>query len=856
MKSPYRFLPVLLALLPAHAVRAGAYVTEASGIRWNDVGGIRWNDVGGIRWNDVGGIRWNDVGGIRWNDVGGTFFSEAFGIRWNDVGGIRWNDAGSIEFVPPAGDGATIDLEALGLLSSLPDSSALNVIVTYRAPPTISDLLSLQAAGILGGTKFRRLPMVVVNATRSQIAAIASRPSVRSVWANRTLSIFDQESRALIGLDEAAADPDLVVQGGGAPTGAGVTIAVIDTGVDATHPDLPYGSKVVQNVRLLPATGIGLGFPPPLYLEGIVNTDLVQGHGTFVASVAAGSGAASGGRYRGAAPGASILSLSAGDLFIVDVLEGFDYVLDNRIRFNVRVLNCSWGTTGFFDPDDPVNIATRLVHDAGVTVVFAAGNHGPSGDTLNAYGVAPWVVGVGSSRKDGTLSSFSSRGIFEELLYHPTLIGPGEGIIAASPLLLNAVYGIVGVADLSGGSSVPPQDALLYSVASGTSFAAPHVAGVAALMIEKDPTLTPAQVKRILQETAVPILSRDRSEVGAGGLDAWAALARVADPVRPFGTHIPGWLDERPFRIDHAAPSITSATVPAGGVLRVPLAIAGDVLAWRAALAWGDFPGLGDLDVRLVDASESEIVRSETFNGHALFGRAEGVQLLGPPPPGAEMEVYFKPLTGLFDQHFEVRQETSSATLTAFTDLEGLSAEDLRTVTNAVARRLMIGNGAHFKPHQSLERGELVRALALAAGLPQRIPAAPTFADVDAGHPDHPYVESAAGTRARRVLVDPRSPGEFEPDAPASRLEFAVSMVRAAGRQDEALARAGEPVAVTDSELIPSGLRGYAAVALERGFIETVATPQGEAFDPQGSLTRLSAASYLPRLLAPKASSP
>src|SRR5438093_7905095 len=151
---------LLALLLPlASAPRAGVYVTETSGIRWNDVGGIRWNDVGGIRWNDVGGIRWNDVGGIRWNDVGGILFTDASGIRWNDVGGIRWNDVGGIAFNDAIASGTrSVDLELLNLLSTLPDSSAINVIVTYRAYPTSADLLKLNILAIPGRTIFRRLP--------------------------------------------------------------------------------------------------------------------------------------------------------------------------------------------------------------------------------------------------------------------------------------------------------------------------------------------------------------------------------------------------------------------------------------------------------------------------------------------------------------------------------------------------------------------------------------------------------------------------------------------------------------------------------------------------------------------------
>src|SRR6185436_12689627 len=147
---------------------------------------------------------------------------------------------------------------------------------------------------------------------------------------------------------------------------------------------------------------------------------------------------------------------------------------------------------------DPVNIATRQLYDEGIVVVFAAGNHGPSPDTLNPYAVAPWVIGVGSVGRDGRLSAFSSRGIFEELLYHPVLVAPGEGIVAAKPVALGGVDGIVGIADPEGGATVPPQFALHYTAVSGTSFASPHVAGVVALMLEAAPSLTPAGIKRIL----------------------------------------------------------------------------------------------------------------------------------------------------------------------------------------------------------------------------------------------------------------------------------------------------------------------------------------------------------------------
>ncbi len=822
---------LLLALLVplGSAPGASVYVTETSGIRWNDVGGIRWNDVGGIRWNDVGGIRWNDVGGIRWNDVGGTLFTDASGIRWNDVGGIRWNDVGGIDFADALSTGVrSVDLELLNALSGLPDTSSINVIVTYRSSPGPADLNDLRGLGIPGGTIFRRLPMVVVNATPSQIKAIAALPAVRSVYANRSLGFLDQESRALIGLDEVATDPALLRPGGGALSGAGTTIAVLDSGVDATHPDLPLGTKVVGNVRLNSAVGTAPGFIYPTPVEGIADTDLALGHGTFVASVAAGTGSASGGANRGVAPSASILGLSAGDLFIINVLEGFDYILDNAARYGVRVVNCSWGTEGFFDPDDPVNIATRVLYDAGITVVFAAGNHGPSPDTLNPYSVAPWVIGVGSSRKDGRLSTFSSRGIFEELLYHPTLIAPGESITAASPAALN------------GGA--------YYSVGSGTSFSAPHVAGVVALMLQANPALTPRDIKRILVQTAAPILERDRSESGAGVLDAWAAVTQAVDPARPFGTFIPGWLDQRPYRIEHRPATVTSSVVPAGGSVSLPVTLPGAVLSWQATLAWNALPGLSDLDLVVRDATGAERARSESLNGLSLFGRTEGSHLLGGVPSSMALEVYFKAATGLVDQPFQVRQESAVAVLTGYTDTASLPAASQDLLAEAVARHVIAGRGTRFEASSSLTLGELARSLALAAGLPQRVPVQPTFNDVAPSDPAYPFVETVAGCRARRHLMDASGPA-FHPNSNVDRLDFAIFLVRASGLEAEARARASTPLGLVDEDKIPPELRGYVAVALERGLIDTFSVSSGLKFDPNGSVPRLNAAGFLLRVL-------
>ena len=840
---------VLAALLASSHALAGPYVTEASGVRWSDVGGIRWTDVGGIRWTDVGGIRWNDVGGIRWTDVGGTQSTDSPAIHWSDATGIRFGDAGSISFDGAGVTGqASIDLRLLTMLSLLPDSSEIDVVVTYFDRPTPADLAALQARGVFGGTLMRRLPMVVVSATKLQIRQIALLPHVRSVFANATVSLFDQESANLVAVPEAQADPDLRGAAPGNLTGQGTTIAVLDTGIDGTHPDVAYGGKLIGNVRLNGSIPGGVGFLPPSTVENVTNTDLVLGHGTFVASVAAGTGQASGGVYAGIAPGAALLGLSAGDVFIVNMLEGFDYVLDHAQAMTIRVVNCSWGSQGWFDPDDPVNVATRALYDAGISVVFAAGNHGPSPDTLNPYSVAPWVIGVGSTAKDGSTSSFSSRGIFEELLYHPTLTAPGEAIVAAKAGLIEQVGGVSGIADPSEGQTVPPQYQSSYTVSSGTSFAAPHVAGTIALMLQAAPGLTPSQIRTILQKTATPTVLKDRAEVGAGRLDAWAAIASAVHPYRTFGAHIPAWLDQRPYTMTHQAPTTTSHVLPANQSLTLPLSFSSSDLTCDIELAWGNAGNVADLDIRVLDPSGVELARSGTINGAGLFGRMEGVHLGGRLPSSATLVVEAKAGTGVSDEPFFLHRQTATAARTAYPDVDALDAGSRSIIDRALIARVIDGRGSQFEAASSLTRAELAESLALIAGIPQRVPAVNSFADVQAADTAFPYVETVAGARARRTLMTCNPANAFQPGNAATRLDFAVAAVKAANMEAQAVARAGSRVGLTDDFLIPDPLKGFAAIALERGLLDPVMTPLGWGFAPNDGTTRLAAAKGLLQL--------
>jgi serine protease AprX len=396
----------------------------------------------------------------------------------------------------------------------------LQAIVTFETQPTQADLTRLLGLGV-SIAPLQALPMVGVLATPAQIEQIKQIDGVRSIYANQRLHYFLRESVATIGAPGVWADYGY--------QGEGIGVAVVDTGIDGLHPDLQYGSKTVQNTKVLGLQYVAgqdldtLRLPTP-YLENQPNTDTTGGHGTHVAGIIGASGAASDQYYRGVAPRANLIGLGAGDTIeIFTALASFEWIIRHKEQYNIRVVNCSWGNiVPGFDPNNPVNVATKAMHDAGLTVVFASGNSGSNTDTLNTYSVAPWVIGVAAGEKDGQrVSFFSSRGIPGSDLYHPTLTAPGY-LIASD----RAVTGVT--------TSVPsaptdplflqPQHIPYYTVASGTSMAAPHVSGAIALMLQANPRLTPDVIKRVLINTATPMPDYQEYAAGAGYLNARKAV--------------------------------------------------------------------------------------------------------------------------------------------------------------------------------------------------------------------------------------------------------------------------------------------------------------------------------------------
>lgn len=443
-----------------------------------------------------------------------------------------------------------------GLLASRINSSPLSltpVIITFENRPTSADFTMLRSLGITGGRYLNQLPMVLTSINKAQFDALKTRAGIRSLYANRTLKLMDLEGRTISGVENLIRDNEVTVRNAGLPvTGRNIGVSYIDTGIDATHPDLVLGQNVAQNVYFATADvplNLPSGFLPVVPVENAPTSDIEGGHGTFGAAVTAGTGAASAGLYAGMAPGAKLIGIRAGNdvgLTAYAIVQAMDYTLVNQFRYNIRVCNNSYGTTLAstpYDPNDPINTATRMMHDRNITVVFAAGNDGDAPDMINPYSVAPWVISVaaGEKRGVGTPAGFSSRGndngtgndvagqpadpaVAPNL--RPDIIGSGVDIKSArskTPGVTNfagTVPVFVGANDLS---TIPPAFLPYYTTSQGTSFSTPQVSGIVALMLEANPLLTPDDIVTILRSTATPMPFEERV-VGAGYVDAHNAV--------------------------------------------------------------------------------------------------------------------------------------------------------------------------------------------------------------------------------------------------------------------------------------------------------------------------------------------
>ncbi|MFJ4981431.1 S8 family peptidase [Streptomyces coeruleorubidus] len=319
--------------------------------------------------------------------------------------------------------------------------------------------------------------------------AVTTAPGIDRVWLDGRVRVSAR--------DAVAPDPRGGVAQVGAPTawkagydGKGVKVAVLDTGIDATHPDLKG--------RILKAKNF----------TDSDSTDDRQGHGTHVASTIVGSGAKSGGKYKGVAPGAELLvgkvldDTGFGENS--DIIAGMQWA----VAQGAKVVNMSLGEDDTADVDPVEKAVNGLSASSHALFVIAAGNSGPSDTTVGSPGSAAAALTVGAVDRDDKIASWSSRGPTADGRLKPDIAAPGVDIIAAK-----AAHGTEGNDETPG-----------YVSMSGTSMATPHTAGAAAILAQEHPGWTGERLKAALTASAKTLGGVTAYDAGVGRVDLPRAI--------------------------------------------------------------------------------------------------------------------------------------------------------------------------------------------------------------------------------------------------------------------------------------------------------------------------------------------
>jgi serine protease AprX len=424
--------------------------------------------------------------------------SPAFSAAWGRVVGLALLVLSSmVSYAAPAAKFSK-DLERAAGANSM-----VTVIVQFRQMPDSSSLKTMQLGGAAIKSKLHTIHAVTMRVPVSMLAALAKNPNVAYITPDRPVGMTwgNEDYSTAIEEDVAAAQFAL--------DGTGIGVAIIDSGV-ADHGDLHDASGASRVVY------------SQSFVAGDTTTPDKFGHGSHVAGLIGGTGANSGSangylaRYAGVAPNVNIINLRVldqnGSGTDSQVIAAIQQAIALQSTYNIRVINMSLGRPVFESYTlDPVCQAVESAWRAGIVVVVAAGNRGRD-NSLGTHGFAtigapandPAVITVGATRTMGTatrvddaIASYSSRGpSLVDHLVKPDLVAPGNRLVSlrVAGSTLDRNYSSFEVAPLVG----TPK----YFRLSGTSMATPLVSGAVALMLQKDPSLTPDQVKARLMKTA------------------------------------------------------------------------------------------------------------------------------------------------------------------------------------------------------------------------------------------------------------------------------------------------------------------------------------------------------------------
>lgn len=279
--------------------------------------------------------------------------------------------------------------------------------------------------------------------------------------------------------------------------GEGIGVAIVDTGI-CLHKDFTEGGN-----RIIAFKDFVNGRSEP-YDD--------NGHGTHVAGIIGGNGFSSKGKYIGVAPKCNLIAVKVldhrGDGNISDVLAGLQWIIDNRKKYNIRVVNVSVGTTAreSLDENSLLVQGVNAVWDSGIVVVVAAGNNGPDPMTISTPGISRKVITVGSSDDNVSVEVFGSktknysgRGPTPYCIKKPDIVAPGSNIISCN------INRFISRGRLSSQRTKSGSFPMMYTIKSGTSMATPVVSGAIALLLSAYPWLTNREVKLRLRNSAVDL---------------------------------------------------------------------------------------------------------------------------------------------------------------------------------------------------------------------------------------------------------------------------------------------------------------------------------------------------------------
>ena len=297
--------------------------------------------------------------------------------------------------------------------------------------------------------------------------------------------------------------------------GQNITVAVVDSGISTRNDDFKSGT----NSRIIVER----------YFGNKTSAKDEHGHGTHVAGIIGGNGLASGGIYRGVAPGVNLINLRVADkdgmTYESTVLDSLQWVYNNRDLYNIRVVNLSLNSTVALSyHNSPLSAAVETLWFSGIVVVVSSGNNGSTEGPVSIYPPAndPFVITVGATEDKGTpglsddnLAVFSAYGTTENGILKPDLVAPGRNVIAPLSDKASSVYTAHPLHRVGND----------YFRMSGTSMSAPVVSGAVALLLQDEPGLTPDQVKYRLMATANQEWPGYNSlKAGSGYLDVQAAV--------------------------------------------------------------------------------------------------------------------------------------------------------------------------------------------------------------------------------------------------------------------------------------------------------------------------------------------